>query len=113
MRWGSSLLPLLLTPRPCSISPKIIIVRAAHGGNQVLSFQAYGDDLAEELHDIISLIIAVGIINDATPWVGADLILVDHPFQRAPVTETVSKNGFWYTGEGEEVVVNDLGLVLA
>ena len=46
-----------------------------------------GDDLAWQAHDVLGVVVAVGVRRDAAAFVGADLVLADDPFQREKVGE--------------------------
>ena len=54
-------------------------------------FQTHGDDLTEEAGDVFGVVGAVGVVGDAAAFVGAHLVLVNHPFEGGTVAETVFK----------------------
>ena len=58
-------------------------------GDQLLRFEAYRDDAAHELHDVIRLVCAVRVVGDTAAGVGAHLVLINHPFERGAVAEPV------------------------
>lgn len=51
------------------------------------SFQADGDDLADEADDVLGVVRAVGIVDDAGAHVGGDAVLIDDPFEGAAIAE--------------------------
>lgn len=52
-------------------------------------FEADGDDLADEANDVLGIVRAVGVVDDAGAFVGGDAVLVDHPFEGAAIAEAV------------------------
>ena len=70
-----------------------------------MGFQGDGDDLADEAEDVVGVVFAVGVVDDAGAFVGGDLVLVDDPFQGGAVAEAVVVRGEWDAAQGEEVVV--------
>ena len=50
---------------------------------------ADADDLADEADDVFFVVGVVGVAGDAAAFVGADLVLVDDPIERAAVAEAV------------------------
>ena len=76
-------------------------------------FQADGNNLSDEAHDVFSVVGAVGIVNDAAALVGRDLVLVDDPFQRRAVAEAIVVRLCWNALQRQEFVVDERGLVLA
>jgi len=54
-------------------------------------FEADADDLADETDDVLVGVGAVGVGGDAGAFVGLDAVLVNHPFEGAPVAEAVVK----------------------
>ncbi len=45
--------------------------------------------LPHQAHDVFGVVGAVGVAADAAVLVFCDLILIDHPFQRAAVAEAI------------------------
>jgi hypothetical protein len=45
------------------------------------------DDLANEAEDVLGVVFAVGVVDDAGAFVGGDLILVDYPFEGGAVAD--------------------------
>ena len=45
-------------------------------------FQADGNDLPHQPHDVFRVVLAVGVVGDAAALVGLNLVLVDDPLQR-------------------------------
>ncbi|HWE85137.1 MAG TPA: hypothetical protein VG267_09345 [Terracidiphilus sp.] len=74
--------------------------------------EAYGDDLADEADDVLGVIFAVGVVDDAGVLVGGDAVLIDDPFKGAAVAEAVFLDLGRDAAEGEEGVVLELSLVL-
>lgn len=52
-------------------------------------FEAHADDLADEADDVLRVVLAVGVGGDAAALVGADLVLIDDPFEGRAVTEPI------------------------
>ena len=52
-------------------------------------FQTQADDLAEQAHDVLGVVGAVGVVDDAAALVGLDAVLVDDPVEGGAVAETV------------------------
>jgi len=48
-------------------------------------FQADGDDLGDQAYDVRGIVRAVGVVGDAAAFVGADLVLVNDPFEGGTV----------------------------
>lgn len=69
-------------------------------GNQADGFEAYGDDLADEADDVFGVVFAVGVVDDAAALVGADLVLVDDPFEGAAVAEAIFVGLRWDSAQG-------------
>ena len=74
--------------------------------------QAHCDDLAEEADDVFGVVGAVGVVGDAAAFVGAHLVLVNHPFEGGTVAETVLIRLGQDAVQREEVVGGERGLVL-
>jgi hypothetical protein len=53
--------------------------------------QTYGDDLAEEADDVFRIVGTIRVVGDAVAYIGAHLIFVHHPFERAAVAEAIFK----------------------
>ena len=51
--------------------------------------QADADHLAEQAQDVLRIVGAVGVVDDAAAFVGLDAVLVDHPFEGGAVAEAV------------------------
>src|SRR6266851_780416 len=66
----------------------VLLRQARHDAH---GFQTDAHDLADEAHDVLLIVRAIGIGADAAALVLADLILVDHPVQGAAVAEAVLK----------------------
>ena len=59
----------------------------------------------------LRVVLAVGVVDDAGAFVGGDLVLVDDPLERGAIAEAVVEGGGRDAVEGEEVVVDEAGLV--
>ena len=59
-------------------------------------FQTHADHLADQAHDVLGVVGAVGVVDDAAALVGLDAVLVDDPVERGAVAEAVVEGG----GEG-------------
>ena len=55
--------------------------------------QADADHLADEAQDVLRVVGAVGVVDDAAAFVGFDAVLVDHPFEDGAVAEAVGEGG--------------------
>ena len=66
--------------------------------------QADADHLADEAHDVLRVVGAVGVVDDAAAFVGFEAVLVDHPFEGGAVAEAVGEGFGGNTVEDEEVV---------
>jgi hypothetical protein len=77
--------------------------------DQVEGFETDRNNLTKEADDILGVVSAVGVAGDAAPFVGADFVLVDEPFQGGAVAEFVVKDAGRDAGQGEKVVVDDGG----
>ncbi len=64
-------------------------VVSGEGVHHLDRFHADADDLADEADDVLFIVGIVGVAGDAAAFVGADLVLVDDPFEPAAVAETV------------------------
>jgi len=73
--------------------------------------QAHRDDLGEEADDVFGVVEAVRVVGDAAAFVGAHLVLVNHPFEGGTVAETVLRGLGRDAVQREEVVVGERGLV--
>ena len=51
-----------------------------------------GHYLTNQPHDVLRIIRAVGIVGDAAAFVGADLILIDDPFERGAIAQPILKH---------------------
>jgi len=58
--------------------------------------------VAHEANDVLFIIGSVGIGANASAVVFGYLILVDHPFQRAAIAQTVLEDLGWNPAEREE-----------
>ena len=76
-------------------------------------FEADGDDLTDEADDVLGIVLAVGVVDDAGAFVGGDAVLVDYPFEGAAIAEAVFVDFGRDAAQGEKVVVLELGLVFA
>ena len=47
--------------------------------------------LAEQAQDVLRVVGAVGVVDDAAALVGLDAVLVDHPFEGGAVAEAVGE----------------------
>ena len=74
---------------------------------------ADGNHLTDEARNGLRIIRLVGVVDNAAPFVGADLILVDDPVQRRAVAQLVVVDFQWDAGQGEEIVVDEAAFVLA
>ena len=63
--------------------------------------------LADPLDDRLWLFEVIGIVDDATPGVGFDLVLLNDPFQRRTVAQSIVKGFRGNAVERQPVVVND------
>jgi len=63
------------------------------GGSETVDdldrFEADAGDLADEADDVLGVILAIGVGDDAGAFVGGDLVLVDDPFEGGAVAEAV------------------------
>ena len=48
-------------------------------------FPTHSNHLADETHDVLWIILPIWVGSNSASLVGAHLILVDHPFQRAAI----------------------------
>ena len=86
-------------------------VERGEGGDDLLSLQRDGDDLADETEDVLVGVFAVGVVDDAGAGVGGDAVLVDDPFEGGAVAEAVLEGGGGDATEEQEVVVAEFGFV--
>src|SRR5581483_1232564 len=70
-------------------------------------FQADSDHLADQADDIFGIINSVRVIHNAATLVGADLILINDPFQSGAVSEAVLERFRRNTPQSQEPVVED------
>ena len=56
-------------------------VERGEAGDNLLRLQRDGNDLADQAQDVVVVVIAVGIVDDAGAGGGGDAVLVDDPFQ--------------------------------
>jgi hypothetical protein len=71
--------------------PRLTIV--GQGVDDGYGFQADADDLADQADDVLGIVVAVGVAGDAAALVGADLVLIDDPFQGTAVAQAVFQGG--------------------
>jgi hypothetical protein len=57
--------------------------------DQLHRFNAHRYHLPHESHDVFFIISTVRVTRNAATFIGADLILVDNPIQRRPITKLV------------------------
>ena len=86
-------------------------IEGGQGGDDLLGFEGDGDDLADEAEDVLRVVFAVGVVDDAGAGVGGDAVLVDDPLEGGAVAEAILKGGERDATQGEEVVVPELGAV--
>jgi len=86
-------------------------VERGEGGDDLLSLQRDGDDLADETEDVLVVVFAVGVVDDAGAGVGGDAVLVDDPFEGGAVAEAVVEGGGGDAAQEQEVVVAEFGFV--
>ena len=63
------------------------------------------DYLSDKFDNVLRIILAVRVVDDATPFVGLDAILIYHPFQRRSIPKPIIKRLRGYSVEGQEIVV--------
>ncbi len=68
------------------------------------SFKGDGDDLADKADDVLGIVGAVGVVDDAGAGVGGDAVLVDNPFEGAAVAEAVFVDLGRDAAEDEEAI---------
>ena len=73
--------------------------------------QTHANDLADQAHDILWILGAVGVVGDAAALVSLDAVLVDHPFEGGAVAKAVVEHFAGDAIQGEEAVVAQLRLV--
>ena len=49
--------------------------------------QTHADHLAEQAHDVLRVVGAVGVVDDAAAFVGFDAVLIDDPFEGGAVAQ--------------------------
>lgn len=91
-------------------------VEGGEGGDELLSFEGDGDDLAYQAEDIFGVVWAVGVVDDTGAGVGGDAVLIRRilrsaPFQGRAVAEAIVKRGGGDTAQEQEVIVAKFGLV--
>ena len=57
--------------------------------HDLYGFQAQADDFADQAHDVLGVVGAVGVVDDAAALVGLDAVLVDDPVEGGAVAEAV------------------------
>jgi hypothetical protein len=67
------------------------------------------DDLADEADDVLGVVFAVGVVDDAGALVGRELVLVDDPFERGAVAEAIFGDLGRGAAQREEGVVAEFG----
>jgi len=75
-------------------------IEGGQGGDDLLGFERDGDELADEAEDILRVVFAVGVVDDAGALVDGDLILVDDPFDGGAVAEAVVEGSRPRPGRG-------------
>ena len=73
--------------------------------------QADGDNAPNKVNNITFIVRTVRVVHNTTPFVCLDTILVYHPLQRRTGTETIIVDFGWDAGDGEKIVVGQLGFV--
>ena len=76
--------------------------------HDLYGFQADGYYFADEAEDVLKVVGAVGVVDDAASAVGFDVVLVNDPFEVGAVAETVVEGGGGDVVESEEAVVGEL-----
>lgn len=69
-------------------------------------------DADDEADDVLLIVFSVGVGNDAAPFVGGDLVLVDDPLQGGTVAEAVFESFRRDAGEGQRGIHGEAELVL-
>ena len=82
------------------------------GLHDIHRLQADCDHLADEAHDVLRVIRAVRIVDNAAALVGADLVLIDDPVQGRTIAQAVFEDFGRNPAESQEIVVDKLRLVL-
>ena len=75
--------------------------------------QTQRNDVAKKADEVFGVVGAVRFVGDAAAFVGAHLILVNHPVQRAAVAEAVLKRLGRDAFQRQEFVVAERGRVPA
>jgi hypothetical protein len=86
-------------------------VERRKSGDDLLGFERDGDDLADESEDVLGVVFAVGVVDDAGARVGGDAVLVDDPFEGGAVAEAVVEGSGGDAAQQKEVVVAQFGFV--
>ena len=73
--------------------------------------QTNRDHLPNQPDNILLIIRAVWVIDDAAPFVRLDTILIYYPLQRRPIPKPIFKRLCWYLIEHQEIVVLYLRIV--
>ena len=88
---------------------------AAEVGRQTVhdfdSVQTHLNDLPDQKHDVLRVVLAVGVGADARARVDLDTILINHPIQRAAVAKPILECFVRDTGEGQGVIDHERLLV--
>ena len=48
--------------------------------------------MPDEPNDVLRIFAAVGVVGDAAAFVGADLVLIDDPFERGAIAQAILKH---------------------
>ncbi len=83
------------------------------GVHNLHGFEADGDYLPDETDDVFGIVGAVRVVNDAAAFVGRNLVLVNHPFQRGAIAQSIFVGRGRNALQGKKVVVDERGLVFA
>jgi hypothetical protein len=51
--------------------------------------------LSNQPHNVLRIIIAIGVVGTAAALVGADLILIDDPIERGAIAQPILKHFGW------------------
>jgi hypothetical protein len=57
--------------------------------------------------DVLRIVGAVGVVSDSAASVGADLILVDYPFERGTIAQAIFKDFGRNATQSQKVVVDE------
>ena len=77
------------------------------GFDDIHGFEADMDHLADEALDVLGIVLAVGVVDDAAALVGRDLVLIDDPLKGGAVAESVFVDLSGDVGEGPVFVVGE------